>query len=93
MKKPAVKAKIKELSKEEIYSIGIVIDRIVAGKDKRARISDAIEKAMDLSGGIVHIKANYGIMIRESFHTKFPACLLHGILFNFEITPRHFSLP
>ena len=69
--------KIKELSKEEIYSIGIVIDRIVAGKDKRARISDAIEKAMDLSGGIVHIKANYGIMIRESFHTKFPACLLH----------------
>lgn len=46
---------------------------------------------MDLSGGIVHIKANYGIMIRESFHTKFPACLLHGILFNFEITPRHFS--
>ena len=83
--------KIKELSKEEIYSIGIVIDRIVAGKDKRARISDAIEKAMDLSGGIVHIKANYGIMIRESFHTKFPACLLHGILFNFEITPRHFS--
>ena len=83
--------KIEELSKEEIYSVGIVIDRIVVGKDKRARISYAIEKAMDLSGGIVHIKSTYGIMIRESFHTKFPACLLHGILFDFEITPRHFS--
>ena len=82
---------IEELSKEEIYSVGIVVDRIVVGKDKRARISDAIEKAMDLSGGIVHIKSSYGIMIRESFHTKFPACLLHGILFDFEITPRHFS--
>ena len=85
------KETIKELSKEEIYSLGIVIDRIVVGKDKRARISDAIEKAMDLSGGIVHIKSSYGIMLRESFHTKFPACLLHGILFDFEITPRHFS--
>ncbi len=85
------KETIKELSKEEIYSVGIVIDRIIVGKDKRARIADAIEKAMDLSGGIVHIKSSYGIMIRESFHTKFPACLLHGILFDFEITPRHFS--
>ncbi len=79
------------LSKEEIYSVGIVIDRIVSGKDKRARIADAIEKAMDLSNGVVHIKASHGIIIKESFHTKFPACLLHGILFDFEVTPRHFS--
>ncbi|MEI0796671.1 excinuclease ABC subunit UvrA, partial [Brachyspira pilosicoli] len=48
---------IKELSKEEIYSVGIVIDRVVVGKDKRARIADALEKAMDLSNGVAHIKA------------------------------------
>ena len=82
---------IKELSKEEIYSVGIVIDRVVVGKDKRARIADALEKAMDLSNGVAHIKATQGIIVKESFHTKFPACLLHGILFDFEVTPRHFS--
>lgn len=82
---------IKKIEEDEIYSVGIVIDRIIVSKDKRARIADAIEKAMEITNGVVHIKATLGIIINESYHTRFPACLQHGILFDFETTPRHFS--
>ncbi len=82
---------IKEIEAQDIYSIDIVIDRIVASNDKRARIADACEKAMELSSGIVHLVSNLGIILNESYHTKFKACLHHGIFFDYEITPRHFS--
>lgn len=76
---------------DEIFSIGIVVDRIVVSEDKRARIAEALEKAFELSQGVVHLRGSKDIIIHESFHTMFKACLLHGIMFDTEITPRHFS--
>ena len=83
--------KIAELEAGDIYSMGIVVDRIIVASDKRARIAEAIERAMEISSGIVHTKGVSGIINHEAYYTKFRACLQHGILFDFEITPRHFS--
>ncbi len=82
---------IKRLSKEDIFFIGIIIDRVIISSDKRARISDALENAMNISDGVAYIKANKEESVVEEYYTKFPACLEHGISFREEITPRHFS--
>ncbi len=82
---------IKNIEKEEIYSVGIVVDRIIVDDEKRARIAEAIEKSMEISNGIVHVKLIKGLINIESYHTKFLACLQHGVMFEDEITPRHFS--
>lgn len=82
---------IKKIESEDIYSFGIVIDRIISDSEKAPRIAEAIERAMDISNGVVHTKIVKGVIVIEKYHTKFLACLQHGVMFDEEITARHFS--
>ncbi|MBI4975886.1 MAG: excinuclease ABC subunit UvrA [Spirochaetes bacterium] len=66
---------------------GIVIDRIIPEVSKAARIAEALTQAFSYSEGVALIRVGS----RAEYVTKFPACLTHGILFDEEVTPRHFS--
>ena len=46
------------LSKNQKHSIDAIVDRIVIKKEVKSRISEAVESACDLSGGIVTVNVN-----------------------------------
>lgn len=80
--------KIPELEKKLKHNISIVIDRVKNSKNNRTRISEAIEKACEISGGLVEV---YFIDegIRELYNQK-NSCPDCGITIS-EIEPRLFS--
>lgn len=75
------------LSKNQKHSIDAIVDRIVIKKDAKSRISEAVESACDLSGGIVTVNIN---MEKDILFSKNYACPIHNISIE-ELSPRMFS--
>ena len=77
-----------QLEKNKKHSIYAVVDRIVVKEEARSRISDSLETAMDLSGGVVVIRdADSGEEEMMSSNYACPDC---GINIE-ELEPRMFS--
>ena len=75
------------LSKNQKHSIDAIVDRIVIKKEVKSRISEAVESAYDLSGGIVTVNVN---MEKDILFSKNYACPIHNISIE-ELSPRMFS--
>ncbi|MDO4199806.1 MAG: excinuclease ABC subunit UvrA [Clostridia bacterium] len=76
-----------ELSKNQKHNIEIIVDRIVIKESERSRITDAVETASDVSGGIIIVNVN---MENDIIFSKNFACPEHNIAVG-ELTPRMFS--
>ncbi|MGG4216616.1 excinuclease ABC subunit UvrA [Paenibacillus jamilae] len=76
-----------ELEKNKKHSIEVVVDRIVVKEDVRARLSDSIETALNLSGGqlLVDIIGQEELRFSSNF-----ACPICGFSIE-ELSPRMFS--
>ncbi|MEJ3718830.1 excinuclease ABC subunit UvrA [Paenibacillus polymyxa] len=76
-----------ELEKNKKHSIEVVVDRIVVKEDVRARLSDSIETALNLSGGqlLVDIIGQEELRFSSNF-----ACPVCGFSID-ELSPRMFS--
>ena len=75
------------LDKNKKHQIEVVVDRLVVKEKIEKRLSDSLETALNLSGGIVKIEDQDGE--GRIFSEKF-ACVDCGISYS-EITPRMFS--
>ena len=81
-----------DLDKNVKHDIDIVIDRLVMKQDKdeiRTRLTDSVESACNLSGGLVVISFADGHQKDLTFSQNF-ACEEHEITFS-ELSPRMFS--
>ena len=75
------------LEKNKKHSIEVVIDRLVVRPDMRARLTDSIETASKLAGGltIVNVVNGEDLLFSQNF-----ACPDHGVSME-SLTPRMFS--
>jgi len=75
------------MDKNKKHNIEIVVDRIIIKNDVRARLTDSIETALNLSGGLllVDIQNHDAILFSQNY-----ACPECGISME-ELTPRMFS--
>lgn len=79
---------IPSLEKKVKHNISIVVDRIKTSKSERTRISDAIERCCELSGGLVEVSYHdEGVSELYSEKNSCPYC---GIAFP-PVEPRFFS--
>ena len=81
-----------ELDKNKRHTIEIVVDRLAMKPDVRTRLSDSVETAFRLSGGLCIIALHDGEFEGKSemmFSQNF-ACIEHGISLG-ELEPRMFS--
>ena len=76
-----------KLEKNKKHNIEIVIDRLILKSDIRSRLSDSLESAMAVSGGLVLIDVLDG---EELLFSQNYACPDHGISTE-ELSPRMFS--
>lgn len=75
------------LEKNKKHSIEIVVDRLVLKEEIRSRLTDSLETAVALSGGLAIIDVIDG---EEILFSQNYACPEHGISIE-ELTPRMFS--
>ncbi len=75
-----------ELEKNQKHTISVVVDRLVVGEDIKSRLTESLEIALKLAGGIAIIKQDSQ---EEIFSTNY-ACSICGYSLE-EITPRLFS--
>ncbi len=75
------------LEKNKKHSIEIIVDRLVVKESIRSRLSDSVETASKMSGGliIVAVEGQEDILFSQSY-----ACPRHGISID-ELSPRMFS--
>ncbi len=76
-----------ELDKNKKHTVDIVVDRLVMNEDIQARLTDSIETALNLSGGLVTIDVIDG---KEMKFSQSYACPDHGVSIE-ELAPRMFS--
>lgn len=76
-----------KLDKNKKHSIEIVVDRLIKTGDIASRLTDSIETALKLTGGLVIIDAFDG---NEHLYSQSYSCPEHGISID-ELTPRMFS--
>ena len=76
------------LAKQKKHTIEVVVDRLILREDIRSRLTDSLETALALSGGIV--VADIGPGEREMLFSQNLACPDCGISIE-ELTPRSFS--
>ncbi len=76
------------LEKNKKHDIDVVIDRLVLEEEERARCLNAIEKALELSGGLVKIEDIQSF--KEEVFSEKLTCPDHGFSIP-EISPRLFS--
>ncbi len=76
-----------KLEKNKKHTIEIVIDRLVIKDEIRSRLTDSIETAFSLSGGLVGVDVIGG---EELLFSQNYACPEHGISIE-ELSPRMFS--
>ncbi|MEE2754151.1 MAG: excinuclease ABC subunit UvrA [Candidatus Latescibacterota bacterium] len=68
-------AKPVEIDYRQSHNLDIVIDRVIVRQEGRKRIGDSVEKALDLSGGLVIVAdADTGEENRFSQHLSCPCC-------------------
>ncbi len=82
-----------ELDKKKKHDIEIVVDRLVMKEDILTRLTDSVETALSISGGLViieQIDLDKNNPERELLFSQNFACHEHGISFG-EISPRMFS--
>lgn len=75
------------LEKNKKHSIEVVVDRLVIKEGINARLTDSIETASKLSGGLILVSVADG---EEMLFSQNYACPEHGISIE-ELTPRMFS--
>jgi len=81
------------LKKSEKHSIEVVIDRVAVKDSARRRLTDSVETALRLSGGLVAIDfvdLPEGDPEREQLFSEHLACMKDGLSFE-ELEPRSFS--
>lgn len=80
------------VDKKKKHSVEIVIDRlkVSSNKDDQARLSDDVEKALDLSNGLVSIKSIDNDNKKQNLYSQLFACPTCEISLP-EIEPRNFS--
>ena len=81
-------AEVPPLAKQKKHSIEVVVDRLILREDIRGRLTDSLETALALSGGIVI--ADIGPGEREMLFSQNLACPDCGISME-ELAPRSFS--
>ena len=81
-------AEVPPLSKQKKHNIEVVVDRLILREDIRPRLTDSLETALSLSGGIVI--ADIGPGEREMLFSQNLACPECGISME-ELAPRSFS--
>ena len=81
-------AEVPSLSKQKKHNIEVVVDRLILREDIRTRLTDSLETALSLSGGIVI--ADIGPGEREMLFSQNLACPECGISME-ELAPRSFS--
>ncbi len=76
-----------ELDKNKKHNIEIIVDRLVVKDGIRSRLSDSIETAAKLAGGLTIVAVNGGedILFSQNY-----ACPEHGVSID-ELSPRMFS--
>lgn len=77
-----------ELNKNQKHDISVVVDRIIVKKGIETRLSQSIETALKLSGGLLYVE-NMQDKSQATFSSKF-ACPVSGFTIE-EIEPRLFS--
>jgi len=81
------------LKKQEKHTIEVVVDRLVAKASSRRRLTDSVETALRLSGGLVIaelVDVPEGKPDRERVYSEHLACLNDDLSFE-ELEPRSFS--
>ena len=81
-------AEVPPLAKQKKHNIEVVVDRLILREDIRSRLTDSLETALALSGGIVI--ADIGPGEREMLFSQNLACPDCGISME-ELAPRSFS--
>lgn len=76
-----------KLKKTFKHNIEIVVDRIVIKDSEKSRITDSVETAAELSGGLITINVN---MEKDIIFSKNYACPIHNISIE-DLAPRMFS--
>ncbi len=76
-----------KLKKTFKHNIEIVVDRIVIKNSEKSRITDSVETATELSGGLVTINVNTE---KDIIFSKNYACPIHNISIE-DLAPRMFS--
>ncbi len=76
-----------KLKKTFKHNIEIVVDRIVIKDSEKSRITDSVETATELSGGLVVVNVN---MEKDIIFSKNYACPIHNISIE-DLAPRMFS--
>ena len=82
-----------KLKKSEKHSIDVVVDRLVVKEGTRRRLTDSVETALRLSGGLVtidQVDRDPKDKEREQMFSEHLACLRDGLSFE-ELEPRSFS--
>lgn len=76
-----------KLEKNKKHHIEVVVDRLVTGKDMESRLTDSLEIASGLSGGLIiaDVVGKEEILFSQNY-----ACPEHGVSVE-ELTPRMFS--
>ncbi len=81
------------LKKYEKHTIEVVVDRLAVRADARRRLTDSVETALGLSGGVVlldFVDLAEGDPGRERMFSEHLACLYDDLSFD-ELEPRSFS--
>ena len=76
-----------KLKKTFKHNIEIVVDRIVIKSSEKSRITDSVETAAELSGGLIIVNLN---MEKDIIFSKNYACPIHNIAIE-DLAPRMFS--
>ena len=81
-----------DLDKNTRHDIDVVVDRLAMKEDIRTRLSDSVENACKLSGGLVIVALHDGDIDgeKERLYSQNFACAEHGISLG-ELEPRMFS--
>ncbi len=89
----AVAARLPALKKYEKHDIEVVVDRLAVKESARRRLTDSVETALGLSGGVVvldFIDLPENDPHRERMYSEHLACLYDDLSFD-ELEPRSFS--
>lgn len=74
-------------NEDGVKVVDAVIDRIIVDPKKVPRIAEALENAFEAAEGAACLIING----EREYHTRFPSCLEHGVMIDYELSPRHFS--